>query len=72
VQNNKEKENIGLLSMVKETLGPTAAVGSGIVYVFIHYALLVAYVAEAGDVLTSSFSLPTWTGMLIQVILKLS
>lgn len=55
--------------MVKETLGSTAAVGSGVVYVFIHYALLVAYVAEAGDVLTSSFSLPTWTGMLSKIII---
>ena len=45
-------EKIGILSMVRETLGGKGAVAAGLVYAFIHYALLVAYIAEAGDIIT--------------------
>jgi len=34
------------------------------VYLFIHYALLVAYIAEAGDIISDSAHLPAWAGPL--------
>ena len=48
--------------MVRKTLGPEIALGSGFLYVFIHYALLVAYIAEAGDIVTDALTLPQWLG----------
>ena len=51
--------------MVDKTLGSLGATSAGLVYVFIHYALLVAYIAQAGDVLTDAASLPQWSGPVI-------
>jgi tyrosine-specific transport protein len=62
VKEDEKNKNIGILSMAKKTLGPGPALGSGFVYVFIHYALLVAYMAEAGGVLTDVVNFPKWTG----------
>ena len=48
--------------MVKKTLGPYGAGGAGIVYLFIHYALLVAYIAEAGEIISYTVHWPPWGG----------
>ena len=62
VKADKANENIGILSMAKKTLGPYGAAGAGAVYLFIHYALLVAYIAEAGGILSDTAHMPQWTG----------
>ncbi|KAL5707705.1 hypothetical protein ACHQM5_018574 [Ranunculus cassubicifolius] len=51
---------ISLVSMATRTLGN---VGAQIVcwsYIFIHYALLVAYVARSSDILTNFLGIPLW------------
>ena len=57
-------ENIGILVMVKRTLGHYGAVVAGIVYLFIHYALLVAYIAEAGEIISYAAHWPDFVGPL--------
>ncbi|WP_299489727.1 aromatic amino acid transport family protein [Acaryochloris sp. IP29b_bin.137] len=60
--------NIGLLRMVESTLGPSIANVSGGAYLFLHYALLVAYMAQGGDILASAMAhipgvnAPDWAG----------
>ncbi|MGB3670295.1 MAG: aromatic amino acid transport family protein, partial [Phormidesmis sp.] len=48
--------DVGLLATVRLSLGKRGAIAAGIVYIFIHYALLVAYVARAGDILADSIA----------------
>lgn len=51
---------VSLVSMAKRTLG---AVGVQIAcwsYIFIHFALLVAYVARSSDILTSFLNIPLY------------
>ena len=43
-----KKETFGILAMSRQLLGRYGAIGAGLVYLFIHYALLIAYIAEAG------------------------
>ena len=62
VKKDKDNANIGILSMVGKTLGTYGAAAAGMVYLFIHYALLVAYMAEAGEIISDSAHLPTWCG----------
>ena len=60
----------GFLAMIEQTLGKSGSrIASG-VYLFMHYALLVAYMAQGGDLLVSainhllgeSISFPAWVG----------
>jgi tyrosine-specific transport protein len=60
--------NAGLLLMVAMTLGkPGARLAAG-AYLFLHYALLVAYLAQGGEILATAIgflfqrSLPVWVG----------
>ena len=46
--------NLGLLSISRLTLGNTAGIGVGAIYLFLHYALLVAYVVEGGHILSDA------------------
>ena len=62
VKKDKTMENIGILVMVKKTLGPYGAAISAVVYLFIHYALLVAYIAEAGAIISYAARWPEWGG----------
>ena len=48
--------SLGLLGTVKVHLGTTGAVVTGIAYIFIHYALLVAYIARGGDILAEALN----------------
>lgn len=43
----------GLVSMARRTIGSTGAAATGAAYLFLHYALLVAYIAQGGEILTS-------------------
>ena len=64
-QDQSVGNNIGiLLAMSDKNLGRPGALLSGAVYIFIHYALLVAYIAEAGDVFTDVVGLLQYTGPL--------
>lgn len=47
-------ETPGLLAMIAQILGRPGAIVTGIAYLFLHYALLVAYVAEGGSILLSA------------------
>lgn len=59
-------ESIGLLYMMQTTLGKTASPITGGIYVFLHYALLIAYIAEAGEILAGALHFPSdTTGMVV-------
>ena len=64
---NINSQQIGIISMVGQTLGNKAQVFSSIIYVFIHYSLLIAYIAEAGGILTNTLHLSAyaWSGPLL-------
>ncbi|MEM8503219.1 MAG: aromatic amino acid transport family protein [Cyanobacteria bacterium P01_D01_bin.1] len=48
------RSQVGLLATIQNSLGKRGAIASGIVYIFIHYALLVAYVSRGGNILTTA------------------
>ncbi|GAB1540131.1 aromatic amino acid transport family protein [Scytonema sp. NUACC21] len=64
------RPSLGLLVMVESTLGSLGARIAGGAYLFLHYALLVAYVAQGGNILLSAVEkvwgmqnvLPAWVG----------
>lgn len=64
------RPSLGLLAMVENTLGSMGARIAGGAYLFLHYALLVAYVSQGGEILVSAIEkvwgveqvLPTWVG----------
>lgn len=61
-----DNSSLGILFIAKETCGETIGYLSGIVYAFLHYALLVAYIVEGGKVITEIFSVSdTWIGPLL-------
>lgn len=51
---------VSLVSMAMRTLGRAGVQVACWSYLFIHYALLVAYVARSSDILTNSFGIPLW------------
>ena len=69
-------DDLGLLATVNLTLGKWGAIASAIVYIFIHYALLIAYIARGGDILAAAITqighwlhiletVPLWWGHII-------
>jgi tyrosine-specific transport protein len=67
------RPNSGMLAMTEESLGKLGAQVTGGAYLFQHYALLVAYMAEGGQMLASAIEstlgmqnhLPAWVGTTI-------
>mmetsp|Transcript_15894 Transcript_15894/g.26741 ORF Transcript_15894/g.26741 Transcript_15894/m.26741 type:complete len:602 (-) Transcript_15894:751-2556(-) len=59
-ENEEERviEKFGVISTTNRLLGKSGSISAGIAYVFIHYALLTAYIAEAGAVLSKQLQLP--------------
>lgn len=51
---------VSLVSMAMRTLGRGGVIAACIAYLFIHYALLVAYIARSSEILTSAFLVPQW------------
>ena len=49
---------VSLTSMAERTLGRGGTVAAGAAYVFLHYALLVAYLSRAGDILGGELGVP--------------
>ncbi|HLO85418.1 MAG TPA: aromatic amino acid transport family protein [Nostocaceae cyanobacterium] len=62
--------SIGFLAIVEKNLGQLGARIAGGAYLFMHYALLVAYITQGGDILISALAkifgfphlLPNWVG----------
>lgn len=71
------RPGLGLLAMVEGILGKQGALVTGGAYLFMHYALLVAYMSQGGAILLSAFetvagvpqSLPPWVGTVAFTIL---
>ena len=62
------------ITMVSDMLGPTCKIACWVLYLFLFYALSVAYIADSGHHVTSFFkafgaSLPIWAGSTFFVIL---
>ncbi|NP_001146090.1 uncharacterized protein LOC100279622 [Zea mays] len=51
---------VSLVSMAMRTLGTFGVRTSCLSYLFIHYALLVAYVARSSNIITNSLGIPIW------------
>ncbi|CAD6222727.1 unnamed protein product [Miscanthus lutarioriparius] len=51
---------VSLVSMAMRTLGTFGVRAACLSYLFIHYALLVAYVARSSDIITNSLGIPLW------------
>ncbi|KAL2535968.1 Tryptophan/tyrosine permease [Forsythia ovata] len=61
---------VSLVSMAMRTLGGIGVQVTCWSYIFIHYALLVAYVARSSDILTNFSGLPLWeTATLLSLLL---
>lgn len=56
---------VSLVSMAMRTLGRRGVLAACVSYLFIHYALLVAYIARSSDILTSTLGIPQWFGAAI-------
>ena len=71
VRSQKGKEDAGLLATIAYLLGKGGAIASAILYLFIHYALLIAYTARGGDILATAANhliaqpLPLWCGHIL-------
>mmetsp|Transcript_34126 Transcript_34126/g.49579 ORF Transcript_34126/g.49579 Transcript_34126/m.49579 type:complete len:359 (-) Transcript_34126:53-1129(-) len=63
--NSATSESNGILAMTKSIFGEYAAAFCGIIYVFIHYTLLIAYVSQAGNILSDVFHLKSFIGPLL-------
>ena len=63
------QEEAGLLATIEYLLGKGGAIASAILYLFIHYALLVAYTARGGDILAAVSNSPLWVGHVIFTVL---
>jgi tyrosine-specific transport protein len=50
--------SVSMISMASTTLGPAAAAATSAVYVFLHQALLVAYISKAGEIVGDATGLP--------------
>ena len=68
VRQQAGREASGLLATIAYLLGKGGAIAAAILYLFIHYALLVAYTARGGDILAAatayciSQTVPLWFG----------
>ncbi|OKH33786.1 tyrosine transporter [Calothrix sp. HK-06] len=66
-----EGANSSFLAMVENILGKPGAILAGGAYLFLHYALLVAYIAQGGEILLAALSLnlPNWVGTTVFALL---
>ncbi len=71
------RPSVGMLSMIENTLGFVGARIAGGTYLFLHYALLVAYTAQGGEILVSAIAklfgvhnaVPTWVGTTVFTVI---
>jgi len=74
VREETKGEAAGLLATIAYLLGRGGAIASAVLYLFIHYALLVAYTARGGDILAMAGSTvisttPLWVGHVLFIAL---
>jgi tyrosine-specific transport protein len=62
----KERVNIG--SMAERAMGPAGRIISWVLYLFLFYSLLIAYISGSGSLAFTSFSIPKWLGSTIFTI----
>ncbi len=53
---------VSIVSMASQTLGATGTQVTSAAYLFLHYALLVAYIAKAGEITADTLQVPTPAG----------
>lgn len=71
------RPSVGMLAMIENTLGFVGARIAGGTYLFLHYALLVAYTAQGGEILGSAIAnllgvqnaIPAWMGTTVFTLL---
>ncbi|BAY11227.1 amino acid permease [Calothrix sp. NIES-2098] len=71
------RPSVGMLAMIENTLGFIGARIAGGTYLFLHYALLVAYTAQGGEILGSAIAkllgvqnvIPAWVGTTVFTLL---
>lgn len=54
-------QRVNIITMAEKTLGPVGKVLGWILYLFLFYSLLVAYIAGSGS-LAATYSIPSWIG----------
>ena len=59
----KERVNIG--SIAEKIIGPSGRILSWILYLFLFYSLLIAYISGSGSLIHTTFSIPKWLGATI-------
>ncbi|MBD2167330.1 tyrosine transporter [Calothrix membranacea FACHB-236] len=67
------RPSVGMLAMIENTLGVVGGRIAGATYLLLHYALLVAYTTQGGDILGSAIAnlfgiqhkLPAWVGTIV-------
>lgn len=62
----KERVNIG--SMAERALGPAGRVVSWVLYLFLFYSLLIAYISGSGSLAFTALAVPKWLGSTIFTI----
>jgi len=62
---DSRNDGLGILAITNKLFSKSGSVFAGLVYVFIHYALLIAYISAAGDIISDYFNLPDFAGPLI-------
>lgn len=55
---------VSLVSMAERTMGKTGTRIASSAYIFLHYALLVAYISKGGGVVANLLNAPEWVGAL--------
>lgn len=53
---------VSIVSMASQTLGVTGTQVTSAAYLFLHYSLLVAYIAKAGEITADTLQVPTPAG----------
>ncbi len=59
----KERVNIG--SMAERAMGPAGRILSWVLYLFLFYSLLTAYISGSGSLAFTAFAIPKWLGSTI-------
>lgn len=69
------KEDVNIVTMASRTLGPIGAVMGWLLFAFLFYSLMVAYVSASGQLISDSIqaftgvAVPEWTGSLFLTVL---
>lgn len=62
--NGSFQERVNIVSMAGRALGPAGRILSWVLYLFLFYSLLVAYISGSGSLSATYFQIPKWVGAL--------